>query len=166
MNLQFYFEKLYDSEEFQKFKKENPDAYLCSGFVIIDKEKNEDKQHFDFYLPERKMVSFQIEKKSTMIPVEQIPENPPEKINDNIDFEFKEIEQMIIDKMEQEEIKNTLQKILLSIQSNKGKVFLLGTIFISGLGMIKCNIDLKEKKITEFQKNSFFDMLKIINNKD
>lgn len=36
MNFQFYLEKLFESEEFAEFKKEFPDAYLCSGFFVID----------------------------------------------------------------------------------------------------------------------------------
>jgi len=38
MNMQFYVEKLSHSEEFKEFMKKNPDAYLCSGFFVIDKE--------------------------------------------------------------------------------------------------------------------------------
>ena len=49
MNFQFYLEKLMDSGDFQKFKKENPNAYLCSGFFSIDKEKGLDnQQHLDY----------------------------------------------------------------------------------------------------------------------
>jgi len=54
MNLQFYFEKLHHSEEFKKFIKENPKAYFCSGFVVIDKEKNENKIHLDYFVPGKK----------------------------------------------------------------------------------------------------------------
>ena len=56
MNFQFYIEKLHNSEDFKKFMKENLDAYLCSGFFIIDFEnpKNPDnKSHLDFYIPSK-----------------------------------------------------------------------------------------------------------------
>ncbi len=122
------------------------------------------------------------------IPVEQIGDNPKEgqvvleKISDNIDFDFEEIEKMIVDKMKEQEIKSKIQKILLSLQkinTLKGtpnraqepakqaskKDFLVGTIFISGLGMIKIKIDLEEKNIVEFEKKSFFDMMKIVRKK-
>ena len=61
MNFQFYLEKLMDSEDFQNFKRENPDAYLCSGFFSIDKEKEDNQQHLDYYIPELdKMFSFKL----------------------------------------------------------------------------------------------------------
>ena len=44
--------------------------------------------------------------------------------------------------------------------------FLIGTVFISGLGIIKVNIDIKDKKIIEFEKKSFFDMVNVLRRKD
>ncbi|MCX6743802.1 MAG: hypothetical protein NT116_06255 [Candidatus Parcubacteria bacterium] len=52
------------------------------------------------------------------------------------------------------------------MQSKDKKNYLLGTIFISGLGILKVKIDLDEKKITDFEKKSFFDMMKIVKKKD
>ena len=53
MNLQFYLEKLFASDEFKKFKKENKDAYFCSGFFSIDKQGRDNQQHLDFYIPSK-----------------------------------------------------------------------------------------------------------------
>jgi len=162
MNLQFYFEKLYDSENFQEFKKENPSAYLCSGFFVLDKEGNDNKQHFDFFIPEdKKIFSFQIEKGIEKVPIEMVDEKIPSKVSDNVDFDFLEIEKMIESRMFDEKIKNKIQKVLLSLQNIEGKNFLVGTVFISGLGLLKVNIDIDEKKIIDFEKKSFFDMLKV-----
>ena len=62
MNLQFYIEKLFNSEEFAKFKKQNPKGFFCSGFFAIDKKGKDNKQHID-YFSDGKIESFQIEKK-------------------------------------------------------------------------------------------------------
>lgn len=167
MNLQFYLEKLSESEKFKEFMKENPKAYFCSGFFAIDKQEKGDKIHLDYFVPEsKKMFSFQLENEVEMVPVEQMPEKELEKIPDSLDFDFKEIENLIEERMEKEKIKNKVQKILLSLQKGEGKLFLLGTVFISGLGMIKIRIDLEEKKILDFEKKSFFDMMKIVKKKD
>lgn len=169
MNLQFYLEKLISSEEFQKFKKENPTAFLCSGFFSIDKTGKEgDKQHLDYFIPElNKMFSFKFEKeKVEMIPVEDFGNNfTPIKIRDNCDFDFQKIENLIKEKMSEEKMKKNIEKILLSLQIKDGKEFLVGAVFISGLGMIKLTINIQEKKIIDFEKKSFFDMLKIIKKK-
>jgi len=65
-----------------------------------------------------------------------------------------------------EKIKNKIEKILLSLQTRKGKNYLLGTVFISGLGLIKIKVDLDNKEVLNFEKRSFFDMMKIIKKGD
>ena len=167
MNFQFYLEKLFASEEFEKFKKENPEAFLCSGFFSIDKQGKDNKQHLDFFLPsEKKFFSFRLEQNPIeLMPVENIAEQEiqtPEKISDNHDFHFNEIEKMIQDKMQQENIKKDIQKMIFSLQNKDKKDFLLGTIFISGLGILKVLINLQDNSIDEFEKKSFFDMVKIV----
>ena len=155
-------EKLSLSEEFKNFMKKNPSAYLCSGFFVIDKDlKNPDnKQHFDYYIPSsEKMFSFQLEDGVKIVPVEVFNKKPKKISLSNFDFD--DIENIIIDEMEKQNIKNKIQKIILSLQKSNGKEFLIGTVFISMLGMIKVNIDINEKKIMEFEKKSFFDIMKV-----
>ncbi|MCW8965884.1 MAG: hypothetical protein OQK82_04235 [Candidatus Pacearchaeota archaeon] len=161
-NFQFYLEKLYASEDFQKFREENKDAYLCSCFFVKDLEKNNDKQNFDFFIPStKKMFSFQIESNCERVPVENFGDKIPEKVDDNHSFTFEEIEKLIVEKMEKENIKSKLQRILLSLQCKNGKDFLLGTVFISSMGMIKISIDLDKMNIVDFEKKSFLDMFRV-----
>lgn len=166
MNLQFYLERLRSSDEFKKFMKENPKSYLCGGFFVIDKEGKDNKQHFDFYIPSskdgKKVFSFQLEEKNRIVPVELIKEAIPEKITLKNDFDFDDIEKMIAEKMKKENITNEIQKILLSLQNVKKKNFLVGTVFVSNLGLIKINIGLDDMKIIDFEKKSFFDMMKVV----
>ncbi|MDP2628593.1 MAG: hypothetical protein Q8P15_01700 [Nanoarchaeota archaeon] len=161
MNLQFYLEKLHDSENFKKFMKENPEAYLCSGFFIIDKEGKDNKQHFDFFIPEKKETfSFQLEDNCKEIKLDTLDERIPEKVLLSDDVEFEYLEKLIVGEMFEQKINNKIQKILLSLQRLNGKDFLVGTVFISGLGILKVSIDIAEKKIIDFEKKSFFDMMK------
>jgi len=178
MNFQFYFEKLAESNDFKKFAKENKGAFLCSGFFIIDKKGagtpvsqlkkgEENKQNLDYFVPSlNKMFSFKIHDKVETIPIENYGDNfKPEKILDNIDFDFGDIEEMIQGRMNEEKIKNKIEKLLLSLQAKDRKNYILGTIFISGLGILKVRIDLNERKIVDFEKRSFFDMMKIMKKK-
>lgn len=215
MNLKFYLEKLHASEEYKNFMRENPKAYLCSGFFIIDKVGNDEKKHFDYFIPisfpppqpkdslsqtrdidnklltenfevnknlarksgkadfrainsehsEGKLFSFQFEETIKLIPVELTYNEIPEKIPDNCNFYFEEVEKIINERIEQENIKNKIQKILLSLQSKNGKCFLVGTIFISSLGMIKVKIDLEDMNLIDFEKKSFMDMFKVVKGK-
>ena len=161
MNLKFYLEKLHASEEFKKFIEKNPDAFLCSGFFIIDKIENDGKQHLDYYMPSiKKTFSFQLENEIKLVPIEMIDEKVPAKILFDYDFDFEKIEQIILNEMIYKGIKNKLQKILLSLQNSEGKNVLVGTVFISAMGLLKVRISIPEMKIIEFEKKSFFDILK------
>lgn len=161
MNFQFYLEKLYSSAIFKDFMKENPKAYLCSGFFTIDKEGKDNQIHVDFYIPDtKKMFSFRLEKVIEKIPVEVMTKKIPLEVKHDFNFNFEEIEEMIVNKMEKRDIKNKLRKIIFSLQNIKGKNFLVCTIFIGLLGLLKIQIDLKEKKIILFEKKSFFDLMK------
>ena len=163
MNFQFYLEKLFASENFQEFKKENPEAYPCSGFFMIDFEKSDNQFHFDYFIPStKKMFSFKLESEIEKIPVEIIDKRTPEKLSMNYDFDFDDVVKLIQEKMNQENINKKIQKVLLSLQKSGNNDFLLGTIFISALGILKIKINTSEMKIISFEKKSFFDMMKII----
>ncbi|MBU4069935.1 MAG: hypothetical protein KJ646_03050 [Nanoarchaeota archaeon] len=163
MNIQFYLEKLQGFAEFKKFMKENPSAYLCSGFFSIDKEGKDNQQHLDYYVPDsKKMFSFQLEDEIKLIPTQIFDGYIPSKLLVNNDVDFDDVEKLIVEKMEQENIKNKLQKILLSLQNKDGNDFFISTIFISGFGMLKLNIDISEMKVVLFEKTSFLDIMKIV----
>ncbi len=164
MNSQFLLEKLKDSETYKEFIKENKDAYLCSGFFVIDLENKGagNQYHFDFFSPSSgKTFSFEMENEMKLIPLERY-EQILEKVSLSFGFDFDKIEKIISTEMELKNIKNKIQKMIFSLQNVKGKEMLLGTIFISGFGMVKVNIDLKENRITDFEKKSFWDMLNVV----
>ncbi len=161
MNFQFYLEKLYSSAIFKNFMKESPKAYLCSGFFTIDKEGKDNQIHVDFYIPDtKKMFSFRLEKRIEKIPVEVITKKIPREIKPDFNFNFEEIEEMIVNEMKKQDIKTKLQKIIFSLQNIKGKNYFVCTVFTSLLGLLKIQIDLKKKKIILFEKKSFFDLMK------
>ncbi len=166
MNLQFYFERLHASDAFKEFIKENPKEYLCSGFFTIDKEsrtpEGTDEKHFDFYIPDKKeMFILKIVPEGVeRLPVEMAAPGVPEKISNAIDFDFKEVEKLILDEMEKQKVKNKLQKIMISLQKFEGKEALICTVFVSMLGLLKVYIDPKTKKVIHFEKKSLFDIVK------
>ncbi len=164
MNIQFYFEKLSNSPDFQNFKKENPQAFLCSAFFSIDKVAKDNKQHFDYFAKD-KIFSFQLEDNCKKIELENYSKETPEKISEKINLDFKEFEELLIEKMEKENIKNKIQKFLFSLQKINKENFFIGTIFISGMGMIQIKINLNKKEITEFEKKSIFDIMKVVKKK-
>jgi hypothetical protein len=164
MNSQFLLEKLEDSEEYKKFMKEHPDAYLCSAFFILDFEQNpENKYHFDYYLPSsKKTFSFEMENEIKLVPLERYDEKVLEKVSSDKHFDFDDIYDKIMKEMEIQKINNKILKMIFSLQNFEGKDTLFGTIMLSGLALLKMTFDISEDKITEFEKKSFFDMMKIV----
>jgi hypothetical protein len=167
MDFKNHFDRLVKSKEFQKFKKEYPQAYFCSGFFAIDKEGKDNQQNLDYYEPElKKMFSFKLQDKVELIPVENIEstgkEYVPEKLKDNYDFTFEYIENLVEGEMFEKKVNKKITKMLFSMQAKEGKGYLIGTIFLAGLGLFKITIDLDNKIVTESEKKSFFDMINIV----
>ena len=160
MNLQFFIEKLESSEEFEKFKKEFPDAFLSSGFFVLDFETKENKYSLDFFSPkEKKMFGFQLNDGVKLIPLEMMSEaSTPVKLNADYEIDFKDIEAIISKEMANQKIKNKLQKIILIFQNYEGKDMIFCTVFLSGFGILKVNIE--NNKIVLFEKKSIFDFIK------
>ena len=78
MNFRFYYEKLLNSEEYKKFKKDNKNAYLSSCFFVLDFETKGigNRIHFDFWLPEfNKMYSFKMDGGIEFLNVENYDKN-------------------------------------------------------------------------------------------
>jgi hypothetical protein len=164
MKFQFYYEKLLASDEYLKFKKEHPTAFACSGFFAVDKEKDgaNDKVNFDFWLPEhKKMYSFDMMGQIEFINVENFDVRPYEPLSMNYTFDLKDVEKKIIERKEAEGIKGEMQKLLFSLQKLDGVDFLVATIFLNNMGMLKVTYDIADESIDSFEKKSFLDIFKI-----
>ena len=150
---------------------------------MVDKQDNDDKQHLDYYIPSKnKIFSFELEHGVQVVPIKMIDKRIPEKVGDNYDFDFDDIEEIILKEMEKNRIEDKVQKILLSLQSldtenqgfsvpqtseekqkvRGGKDYLIGTVFISKMGLIKIQIDLSEMRVVEFEKKNILDFFKRI----
>lgn len=169
MNFQFYLEKLIDNDNVQNFLRNNKDAYPCSCFFAVDFEnlKNpQDKQHIDFFVPSlNRIFSFQLEDNCNIVEIENIGDKALDKISMNYDFDFEEFWRIIEDEKNRQQITHKTQKIIFSIQNVDGKDLIIGTVFISNLGMIRVNYDISERKILLFEKKSFFDLVNVFKKK-
>ena len=166
MKFQFYYEKLIDSEDYQKFVKENPLAFHSSGFFVLDLENNgkDNSVHFDMFLekPKPKMFSFKVTGNVELLPVENFDPRIPEKLSMNYTFDLMNIKEKIEKKMQDEQIKGKLKKLLFSLQKLNKIDYLVINGFLDNMGMLKVTYDLSKKEITQIEKKSFLDMFKII----
>jgi len=160
MNFQFYVEKLKNCEKYKQFIEKNPKAIPCSGFFVIDFAGKDNQQHFDFCV-DGKIFSCKLEHGGEVQEMENFGNKIPKEISLDLDFDFKRIQEMVENKMQEQEIKNKIQKFLFSYQNIDQGHVLAGTVFISGLGMLKVSINLDKMEIVEFEKKSFFDVVKV-----
>lgn len=166
MKFQFYYEKLLDSEDYRKFVKENPKAFHSSGFFVLDLENNgkDNSVHFDMFIekPKPKMFSFKLNGKMELLPVENFDTRIPEKLSMNYAFDLVEVKEKIEKKMEKENIKGKLKKLLFSLQKLDKIDYLVINGFLDNMGMLKATYDISKNEITKIEKKSFLDMFKII----
>jgi hypothetical protein len=85
-----------------------------------------------------------------------------QEVKMDVPFDFDELQELILQEMEKQKITNKIQKMIFSLQAKDKKEVLYGTIFLTGLSLLRLSISLPEKEISEFEKKSFFDMMKII----
>ena len=166
MNLQFYVEKLNSFDKFKYFMTENPSAFPCSGFFMIDKTgKESNKQHFDFWVPEtEKLMSFQLEDMQ-VVPLDNFGKIP-DRLSLEQDINFDEIEKLIEERIVKEGLKDKIQKMLFSLQVKDGKNFIIGTVFVPRLGLVQVEINLENMEVTNFSKKSFMDMINVFKKKE
>ena len=165
MNFQFLLEKLVSSEEFRKFKDENPDAYAFGGFFSFDIENDGKNNQYslDYFVPKfNKAVSFKLEKGVEMLPITTQNGQKFSEIGANYSFDFNEFKELIEKEMVKKDMKDKIQKILYSLQSLDKEDYLLATVFLSGFGILQANIKIHNKEIVKFEKKGFMDFLKIV----
>jgi len=160
MNFKDLLKDLNASEDFKKFKEEKKDAFLCSAFFIIDKDEKNNKNHLDYYVPSTKETfEFKLESNFQKEKLRDF-QKVPEEIKENLDFDFEEIKKIIYKKIEEEKIKNKVQKFIFSLQSLNNKNFLIANLFLSGMILVNFRLSLENKEILEFEKKNIFDFLK------
>ena len=166
MNINESYNKILKSKEYRDFMEQNKSAYLCSCFFMLDKENNSQEIHFDYYIgSEKKMFSFKINSEITLVLLEVFDKRIQEKLNLNKNIELENFEKLIVERMEKENIRESIKKFLYSFQCVKGKNLLLVTVFLSKLALLKVSIDISNIEIMDFEKKSFFDMVNIFRKK-
>lgn len=166
MNLQFYIEKLEHSKEYKDFMKKYKDAYFYSGFFSVDKEGKDNQAHLDFFIPSSEEVfSFRVDGDIALSPITIYDEKVPEKISDKLDVDFDFHEKLILKEVENQKIKNKIQKFLFSLQRLEDKNYMIVTCFLSSFGLVKLHVCLEDNKISDFEKKSIFDMVSVFKKK-
>ncbi|MEK6835691.1 MAG: hypothetical protein AABX55_01595 [Nanoarchaeota archaeon] len=121
------FKKLINSNQFKTWKTKHKNAYLCSCFMITDKDKGTGWQ-FDYYLPRiNRITSFNVENNILVQENQKIFEKAKKKLN----------------KLNLEEAKFSLDKALDIVnKKHKDKTFMKKIIILQKLNFLIWNISL------------------------
>lgn len=160
--------KVESSEDYKSFRKDHPNAELCTGFFILDFLSNDDKNSID-YKEEDKIFTFNVNEKVQMqedklINLDNVPKLEP--IISEIKIELEELKTIAQEKAHEEGIGAKFNKIIAILQNyndpetkEKNQIWNL-TCMLDQLIILHVLIDSQTGKIIKFERKSFMDLIK------
>ncbi|PIU75777.1 hypothetical protein COS75_02535 [Candidatus Pacearchaeota archaeon CG06_land_8_20_14_3_00_35_12] len=166
--------KLESDSEFEKFKKENPKAFLSSIFIVFDFESGGNQQDMNYFIPsEKKIAVFAVSDSGIMEKTSNLfDEEKSEKFHelkfDGLKLDADDIEKNVQNQLKKEKITNKLNKIIAVLQPcDEGKDVLWNlTCILDGLVIVRINIDACNGKLLKFEKAGLMDFIKFEKGKE
>lgn len=167
-NLKIQVEK---SDEFKKFRKENPKAILYSAFFMLKQTCGNlivENQQLDYWLGKEKVATFFFDEnesvKSKVDEVEPMKEGEKRDIQELDEKEVKldvdDLQKIIKKELEKNKVDmNELSKTIAILQKIKGKI-IWNITCVSGLSLYRIHVD-EDGKVLESKKESILSMMKI-----
>jgi len=160
MGFKELFSKIKDAEEFKKFKKDNPDAFLYAAFFVIS-DKIEQKQ-LDFYKGNGKVETFifnEDEKGKEILTVkteDAVKQADISPIDEKIKIDIDKIEEIAKNEAEKEGL--AVNKIIAILQNNNGNQIWNLTVLLPNMYMLRMHIDM-DGNVIERKKGTVFDIV-------
>jgi len=167
------YSKLEKSEIFSKFKAENPDAFLCAGFFILNFKGNIYEYSFDFK-NDKQIFTFKIPIAGEIVLLAEdvlAAQKPLEEIKLDMQVDINDLRILVEKELVKQGIKNKLEEIIAVLQSvDLGKDDSLEkrsfntiwnlTCMCEGFTIITIQVDSKTGQVIKFEKKSLFDFAK------
>ena len=161
-------QKITESEAFQAFIKENPEAELIAGFFILDFISNDSKKSID-YRYNNKIFTFELKDNgSVKMNQDELIDSPNSpallKLIPEIKLELNELKGIAGMKALEEGISSKFNKIIavLQRQNRDGKELQLWnlTCMLDGLIILNILIDAETGDIIKFERRSMMDLIR------
>lgn len=169
MKINKYVTKVKKSNDFKKFIKENPKAYLCSLFFVRDFSGNHNETFIDFYSPKiKKIISFKADGKVQKIPIHKKAETlehkkfVPKKLGKKMKLDIDILKQIILDEMHNRNFTDEIKKILVVLQNHDDRDIWNCTCFLNSLALLYCHVEDMSESVLFMERQSFFDIMKIL----
>jgi len=163
MKVNEFITQLEGSKEFANFKSKNPNAPLCAGFFVLDLGRGKSTYQLDYYLPNKKVETFDIDGKKVLRKTSQQGlKKKPQKIDGEINIDLDMLKGLVQDEMKNRGVTEKVTKIIAVLQKiGKENVWLLNCM-TNGMNIIKVHIADKDESILEFEKFSLLDIMKVV----
>jgi len=158
-----FLERLKKKDFFKEFEKENPDAYFCAIFCILNKDEREgDQINIDFYVPSKNKVAY------SESPFQEI------RFSEQENKELKELKSLNKISVDLEDLWEVVERVKKekNIEQHTGKIIGVLTEGVwnlicmsSSFDLLKIKLNPETKEILEAKKESLSDMVKIKKNK-
>lgn len=163
MRFDHYLTKVEKSSEYRKFLKGNRNAYLCSGFFVMDLDTEKNMHQIDYYLPsKKKFANFVLDEGVKVQLSEGAKDKKPEKLKNEIKTDIEALKGIVEDEMKNRTVTAELKKIIAVLQTIEGKNVWNLNCLTGDMGLIKVHIDDDSGNILKFEKASLFDFIKKI----
>lgn len=158
MNFKEAFKKLEASSEFKDFKKQNPSAYLCAGFFILDFESQQNTQQIDFQSGE-KIATFSLADEISMKMEETADKKKIPSIKPEIKVDLGEVQEIVKKETEKNKIISKMNKIIAVLQDHEGRQIWNLTCIFSSFAILRLHVDSFTGKILKSEKANMFDLV-------
>ena len=156
-------QKVQESETFQNFKQQNPDAQLVAGFFILDFLSNDNKETLD-YKTKDDIVTFTLKDNKIKINKDKLIDDPTRpqltEIQQQIKIDTTELKNLVGLKALDNGISAKLNKIIAVLQTYNQKQIWNLTCMLENLIILNIHIDSNTGEITKFERKSMMDMIK------
>jgi hypothetical protein len=162
MKIQPYFDKLNESKAYKDFIAKNPEAYLSSGFFVIDFQSKKNMHQIDYYIPEKKkMQTFVLDgEEVTSKESDPVNQNIPNKIDIAVNLDLDVLKGLVEDEMKNHTITTKLQKIIAIVQNVDGKLIWNLNCITTDMGVLKVHVSDADHSVLKFDKINLFDVMK------
>ncbi len=168
MKFSEYKQKVESSEEFKKFKQENPDSYLCAGFFVFDYEtKDNKKQAVDYSIKDGEIATFDIatdennqEKIIKKISEKAIKKSKIKEIKETAKTDLEALKEIVEDEMKNKMITGNIKKMIIVLQMLNNDLIWNIQAILSGMEIINIHIDDSDKSVLKFEKFSLRDIIR------
>ena len=160
MKFKHYLDRVEDSKEFRKFKKENPKAYLCAGFFVLDFETDKNIHQVDYALPDKKIATFLLDDGAKYKISEQALKKKLPEIKEEAETDIDALKGIVEDEMKNRTVTEKIRKMIAILHIVDDKLIWNIQCILDGLVFLSIHVDDSDQSILKFEKHSLLDLIK------